>query len=97
MSAFFSKVVRIQEDRGQRVVTRGPYRFVRHPGYVGTIIFELATAIMLGSLWAFIPGVLGASLTAVRTYLEGQTLQEELDGYEEYARHVSHLLLPGIW
>jgi protein-S-isoprenylcysteine O-methyltransferase Ste14 len=97
VNAFFSKVVRIQEDRGQRVVTRGPYRLVRHPGYVGTIAFELATPIMLGSLWALIPGVLGASLTVVRTVLEDRTLQQELDGYQEYARHVPHRLLPGVW
>lgn len=97
VNAFFSKVVRIQEDRGQRVVTRGPYRFVRHPGYVGTIVFELATPIMLGSLWALIPGILGASLTIVRTVLEDRTLQQELEGYEEYARHVPHRLLPGVW
>jgi protein-S-isoprenylcysteine O-methyltransferase Ste14 len=97
VNAFFSKVVRIQEDRGQRVVTRGPYRLVRHPGYVGTIAFELATPIMLGSLWALIPGVLGASLTVVRTVLEDRTLQRELDGYQEYARHVPHRLLPGVW
>jgi protein-S-isoprenylcysteine O-methyltransferase Ste14 len=97
VNAFFSKVVRIQEDRGQRVVTRGPYRLVRHPGYVGTIAFELATPIMLGSLWALIPGVLAASLTVVRTVLEDRTLQQELDGYQEYARHVPHRLLPGVW
>jgi protein-S-isoprenylcysteine O-methyltransferase Ste14 len=97
VNAFFSKVVRIQEDRGQHVVTRGPYRLVRHPGYVGTIVFELATPIMLGSLWALIPGVLGASLTVVRTVLEDRTLQQELEGYEEYARHVPHRLLPGVW
>jgi protein-S-isoprenylcysteine O-methyltransferase Ste14 len=97
VNAFFSKVVSIQEDRGQRVVTRGPYRLVRHPGYVGTIAFELATPIMLGSLWALIPGVLGASLTVVRTVLEDRTLQRELDGYQEYARHVPHRLLPGVW
>jgi protein-S-isoprenylcysteine O-methyltransferase Ste14 len=97
VNAFFSKVVRIQEDRGQRVVTRGPYRLVRHPGYVGTIAFELATPIMLGSLWALIPGVLAASLTVVRTVLEDRTLRQELDGYQEYARHVPHRLLPGVW
>lgn len=97
VNAFFSKVVRIQEDRGQRVVSRGPYGFVRHPGYVGTVAFELATPIMLGSLWALIPGLLGASLTVVRTYLEDRTLREELDGYEEYIRRVPHRLLPGVW
>lgn len=97
VNAFFSKVVCVQEDCGQHVVTRGPYQFVRHPGYVGTIVSELATPVMLGSFWALIPGVLGASLTVIRTYLEDRTLQEELDGYEEYTRHVPHRLLPGIW
>ncbi|MDH4209425.1 MAG: isoprenylcysteine carboxylmethyltransferase family protein, partial [Anaerolineae bacterium] len=61
-NAFFSMMVRIQDDRGHAVVTGGPYQFVRHPGYVGVIAFELATPIMLGSLWALIAGVLGALL-----------------------------------
>ena len=96
-NAFFSKVVRIQEDRGHAVATGGPYRYVRHPGYIGTIAFELATPIMLGSLWALIPGVLAALLFALRTALEDRTLQEELDGYKDYAARVSYRLLPGIW
>lgn len=96
-NAFFSKVVRIQEDRGHAVATGGPYRYVRHPGYVGTIIFELATPIMLGSLWALIPGGIAALLFVVRTALEDRTLQEELDGYKEYAGRVRYRLLPGIW
>jgi len=96
-NVFFSKVVRIQEDRGHAVATGGPYRYVRHPGYIGTIAFELATPIMLGSLWALIPGVLAALLFVVRTALEDKTLQEELDGYKDYAAQVSYRLLPGIW
>lgn len=96
-NAFFSKVVRIQADRGHAVATGGPYRYVRHPGYIGTIAFELATPIVLGSLWALIPGGLAALLFVVRTALEDRTLQEELDGYTEYAARVRYRLLPGIW
>jgi len=96
-NAFFSKVVRIQEDRGHAVATGGPYRYVRHPGYIGTIAFELATPIMLGSLWALIPGGLAALLFVVRTALEDKTLLEELDGYTEYAQQTRYRLLPGVW
>jgi protein-S-isoprenylcysteine O-methyltransferase Ste14 len=96
-NAYFSMIVRIQEDRGHAVVSDGPYRYVRHPGYTGTTAFELVTPIMLGSLWALIPGVLVAVLTVVRTALEDRTLQEELDGYRDYAQQVRYRLLPGIW
>jgi protein-S-isoprenylcysteine O-methyltransferase Ste14 len=97
VNAFFSTVVRIQEDRGHAVATGGPYGFVRHPGYTGVIAFELATPIILGSLWALIPGGLNVLLTIVRTALEDRTLHEELDGYRDYAGQVHHRLLPGVW
>ncbi|HUS69996.1 MAG TPA: isoprenylcysteine carboxylmethyltransferase family protein [Anaerolineae bacterium] len=96
-NAFFSQIVRIQEERGHSVASSGPYRFVRHPGYVGTILFELATPVMLGSCWALVPGGLGALLFIVRTALEDRTLLEELDGYQEYAQKVRYRLLPGVW
>jgi len=96
-NAFFSMMVRIQEDRGHAVVTGGPYQFVRHPGYIGTIAFELATPIMLGSLWALIAGVLAALLFVVRTALEDRTLHKELEGYAEYAQQTRYRLLPGVW
>ena len=96
-NAFFSQIVRIQEERGHAVVSNGPYRFVRHPGYVGTILFELSTPVMLGSWWALIPGGLAALLFVVRTSLEDRTLQEELNGYREYAQAVRYRLLPGVW
>lgn len=96
-NAFFSKIVRIQHDRGHAVATGGPYRFVRHPGYVGQLLFNLATPIMLGSVWAFIPGVIGVLLFILRTALEDRTLHEELEGYEEYAQRVRYRLLPGVW
>ena len=95
---FFSSVVRIQMDRNQAVATGGPYRYVRHPGYVGYIIsFFLATPLALGSLWALVPGGLGTLLLILRTALEDRTLLEELDGYKDYAQRVRYRLLPGIW
>lgn len=96
-NAFFSTVVRIQEERGHAVATGGPYRYVRHPGYTGSIAFELATPIMLGSAWALIPGGLAALLSIVRTTLEDGTLHDELDGYSEYAKRVRYRLVPGVW
>lgn len=96
-NAFFSQIVRVQKERGHTVVSTGPYRYVRHPGYVGTILFELAIPVMLGSWWALIPGGLSALLFVVRTALEDKTLLEELDGYRDYARRVRYRLLPGIW
>jgi protein-S-isoprenylcysteine O-methyltransferase Ste14 len=96
-NAYFSKIVRIQDDRGQTVATGGPYRYVRHPGYAGTVLFELTTPIMLGSLWALIPGGLSALLMVVRTALEDKTLQKELAAYTDYAERVRYRLLPGVW
>lgn len=96
-NAFYSATVRIQEERGHTVATGGPYRYVRHPGYLGAIAFQLASPILLGSLWAFIPAALSALLLMARTALEDRTLLRELDGYREYAGRVRHRLLPGIW
>lgn len=94
---FFSGLVRIQKERGHTVVTGGPYRHIRHPGYVGYIISWLATSLALGSLWGLIPAGLVACLMVARTALEDKALLEELDGYRDYARQVRCRLLPGIW
>lgn len=96
-NAFFTAIVRIQSERWHAVATGGPYRFVRHPGYVGAILFHLATPFMLNSRWALIPAILTALVFVVRTALEDRTLQEELPGYKEYTEHVRYRLLPGIW
>jgi protein-S-isoprenylcysteine O-methyltransferase Ste14 len=94
---FFSGLVRIQEDRGHTVASGGPYRFVRHPGYVGMATFTLATPLLLGSRQALVPAALTVAALVLRTALEDRTLRRELDGYESYARQVHHRLLPGIW
>jgi len=94
---YFSLVVRIQTDRGHTVVTGGPYRYVRHPGYVAGIIFQLGTPLLLGALWALVPAGLTALLLVVRTTLEDRTLLNELEGYWEYAQQTRYRLLPGVW
>ncbi|NQU07607.1 MAG: isoprenylcysteine carboxylmethyltransferase family protein [Candidatus Abyssubacteria bacterium] len=94
---FFSSTVRIQTDRGHEVVEGGPYRIVRHPGYVGAILLATSISLVLGSLWALIPAGVVAVLLIVRTCLEDTTLQRELTGYADYARRVRFRLVPGIW
>jgi protein-S-isoprenylcysteine O-methyltransferase Ste14 len=96
-NAFFSTTVRIQHERGHTVQTGGPYQFVRHPGYVGAVVYQLATPFLLGSWWALIPMILSLPLYVLRTALEDRTLHEELDGYEEYAQQTRYRLVPGIW
>jgi protein-S-isoprenylcysteine O-methyltransferase Ste14 len=97
VNRYYSAVVRIQKDRGQTVVTDGPYRFVRHPSYTTGIVSSLMIPILLGSLWVLIPTILVALGTIIRTALEDKTLLEELDGYQEYAQRVRYRLLPGVW
>jgi len=94
---FFSGMVRIQTDRGHRVVSSGPYRWIRHPGYAGALLTYLATPLLLDSSWAMIPAVLTAMLLLYRTRLEDATLRAELPGYSEYARRLRSRILPGVW
>jgi protein-S-isoprenylcysteine O-methyltransferase Ste14 len=96
-NAYFSQIVRIQQERGHTVVAGGPYRYVRHPAYLGTLLFELASPLLLGSWWALLAGALAAALFVLRTALEDRDLQAELPGYAEYAGRVRYRLLPGVW
>jgi len=96
-NAYLGRMVRIQEDRGHQVVTGGPYRYVRHPMYVGIILLFPCMALFLGSWWASVPASLIAMLMVVRTALEDRTLQAELPGYAEYAQRVHYRLVPGVW
>jgi protein-S-isoprenylcysteine O-methyltransferase Ste14 len=94
---YFSAVVRIQKDRRQTVVSTGPYRFVRHPSYIGGAVTFLCIPFILTSLWALIPAGIIIAGYFVRTANEDRTLLKELDGYSEYARRVRFRWLPGIW
>lgn len=96
-NAFFSEGVRIQKERGHVVVSVGPYRFVRHPGYAGAILWFLGTPLLLGSPWALIPTFLGVGGYVLRTALEDRVLHDELEGYPVYAQKTPYRLIPGIW
>ena len=94
---FFSSVVRIQADRGHSVCDSGPYRFVRHPGYAGSILPLPGMALAFSSLWTIIPFVVALVISVIRTRLEDKTLQKELPGYREYSLRVRSRLFPGLY
>ena len=96
-NAFFSGTVRLQPERGQTVVKSGPYGWVRHPGYLGSLIASIGMPLLLDSLWAFIPMLVFGFFYVLRTHLEDRFLRENLAGYSEYAREVRYRLFPGIW
>ncbi|MGB9866501.1 MAG: methyltransferase family protein [Bacillota bacterium] len=97
VNQFFSTVVRLQTERGHHVVDRGPYGFVRHPGYLGGILMAISSPVVLGSYWALVPAAAVTVLILVRTCLEDRTLHGELPGYEEYTRRVRYRILPSVW
>lgn len=96
-NAYFTAIIRIQTERQHRVASGGPYRLIRHPGYVGTILTHLATPFLLGSAWALIPAILAVIVLVVRTGLEDKTLQAELPGYKQYTQKTPYRLIPGVW
>lgn len=97
VNPFFEPTARIQKERNQRVITAGPYKIIRHPGYLGAIIANLSIPLILGSRFALIPEGIIIILFIIRTALEDKMLRNELDGYSEYAKTVKYRLLPGIW
>ena len=94
---FYSSAVRVQTDRGHRVVAAGPYRFIRHPGYAATLIGVLAGGLALGSWLAMVPLAILGGFFIRRTLLEDRLLQCELDGYAEYSRRVRYRLVAGVF
>ncbi len=97
VNAFFSSHVRIQKDRGQTVVTTGPYAIVRHPAYITGVIAMCGIPLLLDSLWAFPAIILLCIGIVIRTALEDKTLLAELPGYKDYAEKVRFRLVPGVW
>ena len=96
-NTYLSRFVEIQEERGHKVITTGPYKFVRHPMYIGTTILLLALPAALGSLYTLIPAAFTVVFMIVRTSLEDKTLHRELEGYVAYAQRTKYRLIPGIW
>jgi len=98
VNRFSSSIVRIQSERGQYVVTSGPYAFIRHPAYAAGILIVLASGVALGS-WLAAAFLIAVSLPFLlyRTITEDRVLQRQLPGYADYARRVRWRLIPGIW
>jgi protein-S-isoprenylcysteine O-methyltransferase Ste14 len=97
VNKFAEPSVRIQSERGQKVVDTGPYAIVRHPLYVAGFFLVVGMPLAMGSYWALIPVAVGAMVILVRTVLEDRMLQNELDGYRDYASRVRYKLIPGVW
>jgi protein-S-isoprenylcysteine O-methyltransferase Ste14 len=96
-NAHFATVVRIGQEGEHAVCDRGPYRFVRHPGYAGAVLQALGLPLILGSWWALMAGAAAVLLLVARTALEDRALHQDLPGYEAYAERVRSRLLPGVW
>ena len=97
VNTYLSRFVEVQRERGHKVITSGPYQYVRHPMYASLIILLYSIPVALGSLWTLIPASILTLLFVIRTYLEDQTLHEDLEGYNSYSTKVKYRLLPGVW
>jgi protein-S-isoprenylcysteine O-methyltransferase Ste14 len=96
-NAFLAVVVKVQEERGQSVVSTGPYRYIRHPMYASTFLFFPGSALLLGSWWGLLLCVALLGLLVWRIPLEERMLENGLAGYDEYARKVRYRLIPRVW
>ncbi|KAA3449412.1 isoprenylcysteine carboxyl methyltransferase [Mesorhizobium sp. SARCC-RB16n] len=96
-NSFAAPVVKIQDERGQRVITTGPYSYVRHPMYAGAILFFAGTALLLGSWWGLLSVLVFVVLLGIRTFIEEKTLRAGLRGYDDYAAQVRYRLIPRVW
>jgi len=96
-NAYLSPAVRVQNERGQTVVSTGPYRYVRHPMYATAMIFLVGTTLLLGSWYGLILGLILVVAIALRAVREERTLQEELPDYDAYMREVKYRLIPYVW
>ncbi len=97
VNKFAERGVRIQTERGHKVVNTGPYAIVRHPFYVTIFFFYFGIPLALGSFWALIPATVASLILVVRTVFEDRLLQNELEGYREYASQVRYRLILGVW
>jgi protein-S-isoprenylcysteine O-methyltransferase Ste14 len=93
-NSYLSPVVRTQYERGQIVISTGPYHFVRHPMYAAMVIFVVGTPLLLGSLYGVLLGLIFVLILARRAVMEEGTLQQELTGYKAYMAQVKYRLIP---
>jgi protein-S-isoprenylcysteine O-methyltransferase Ste14 len=96
-NSYLSPMVRIQKDRGQTVVSTGPYHYVRHPMYAAILLFIPGTALLLGSWYGLLVGLIIVGMVARRAVLEERTLRGELKGYDAYMAQVKYRFVPHVW
>jgi len=96
-NSYLARTVKIQEERGHQVITTGPYKYIRHPMYLGMICYFICHSLALGSLYSLIPGAFACVLLIIRTIFEDKMLHEQLNGYKEYASQTTHKIIPGLW
>jgi protein-S-isoprenylcysteine O-methyltransferase Ste14 len=96
-NSFAVPVVKIQAERGHRVISDGPYAIVRHPMYGGTLLLIAGIPLLLGSWLGLALAPVIILLFAIRAVLEERTLMAELPGYADYAARVRYRLVPFIW
>jgi protein-S-isoprenylcysteine O-methyltransferase Ste14 len=94
---YLSSIVEVHQDREHTVITTGIYRYVRHPWYIGLILWFFSIPLALGSLYSFIPAGVLTILLLMRIFIEEKALRQELPGYEEYCQRVKYRLIPYIW
>lgn len=97
VNPFFEPGVRIQTDRGHRVIEKGPYALVRHPGYASATLLATGLALALGSVAALGPALIAIALLIYRTIREDETLIAELPGYAAYTGRVRARWIPRVW
>jgi protein-S-isoprenylcysteine O-methyltransferase Ste14 len=97
VNRYFSPVIRIQDERGHHVIDRGPYAVIRHPGYLGMLMFSPMAVLALGSWWALLPAGIYWMLILRRVVVEDQFLRVNLAGYDQYAGRVRNRVIPGVW
>ncbi len=97
VNTYLESTARIQKDRGQKVISAGVYRVVRHPTYLAVLLSALGTALIFATPYVCVTATVIAVLIVLRTYLEDRMLQEKLDGYLTYTQDVRYRLIPGIW
>ncbi len=96
-NTFAAPQIRIQKDRGQRVITDGPYRIVRHPMYASALLMFVGTPLLLGSWWGLLVVPVAVVGIGIRAVGEERMLRRELPGYDHYTQQVRFRMVPGLW
>lgn len=96
-NSYASPLVKVDAERGHKVISTGPYAWVRHPMYSGAILYFIGAPLLLGSWYALVVGLILIGILALRAVWEEQTLMAELAGYADYAKRVRYRMVPGVW